>query len=46
MKYPTYLHRNAVSAKYDDWRDAWKVLMAECVKDMNEVIRTDVLWIP
>jgi hypothetical protein len=46
MKYPTWQNRRDNTEKYDDWRDAWKVLMAECVKDMTEVTRTDVLWIP
>ena len=46
VKYPTYLHRRDNSAKYEDWRSAWKVLMAECTKNMTETIRTDVLYLP
>lgn len=45
IKYPTYGNRAMKIQAHDDWRDAWKSLMAQCAKDMTEVVRTDVLVI-
>jgi len=46
VKYPDYYHRSLNRPAYADWRDAWKVLNARATKDMTEVVRTDVLYIP
>lgn len=45
LKYPTYYHQSRNKPCYEDWRDAWKSLMAQCTKYMTEVVRTDVLVI-
>ena len=46
VKYPRFKYQYHNRPAYDDWRDAWKALTAQCTKDMTEVVRTDVLYLP
>ena len=46
VKYPRFRHQYHNRPAHDDWRDAWKALTAQCTKDMVEVVRTDVLYLP
>jgi hypothetical protein len=46
VKYPRSGHQYLTKPAHDNWRGAWKTLMAECIKDMHEVVRTDVLYLP
>lgn len=46
VKYPRLQNQYRNRPAYDDWRDAWKALTAQCTKDMVEVVRTDVLYLP
>jgi hypothetical protein len=46
IKYPRYKHRVYSIPAHDDWRDAWKAINAAATKNMTEVVRTDVLYLP
>ena len=46
VKYPRFRHQLYNRPAYDDWREAWNAMMANCTKDMTEVVRTDVLYLP
>lgn len=43
VKYPRIRYQLHGQPAHDNWRDAWKALMANCTADMTEVVRTNVL---
>jgi hypothetical protein len=46
VKYPRFRNQLHSQPAHEDWRGAWKALMATCTADMTEVVRTDVLYLP
>jgi hypothetical protein len=46
IKYPRSRNRIYNRPAHEDWRDAWKAINAAATKNMTEVVRTDVTYLP